>query len=488
MLRKLSLLAVLLVLLTPAASAQEESGLTVNSSGAYEGYTLFSPLTSNTTYLIDNEGGRVHTWESSYSPGNAVYLLESGHLLRTANDRSSHFDVGGAGGLVEEYTWDGELVWSFAYSTDAYRLHHDIEVLPNGNILMIAWEYKSAAEAIAAGRDPNLIPQEQALWVDHLIEVDPNTNAIVWEWHIWDHLVQDHDPNKPNYGVVADHPDRIDLNYVPGRVEADWNHINSVDYNPELDQILLSVHSFNEIWIIEHTSGDLVYRWGNPQAYGGAGAQQLYAQHDAQWIPSGLPGEGNILIFNNGSRQTRAYSSVDEITPPLDDAGSYVGYGPDIPVWSYMDPAAFYGENISGAQRLPNGNTLICEGPSGRFFEVTAAGEIVWEYINPAASQTPQGTQNSVFRAERYATDFPGLAGKDLTATGPIQSTVSNTPQAGQNAQEPPGNQEGPPQQAVEACSGRQQGEACQFNGQRGAVNGTCQVRGEQMVCAPAGR
>jgi hypothetical protein len=479
MLRLLIIWVILIFLLISTVGAQDDSGLVLNSIGAYEGYTLFAPLNASTTYLIDNMGRLVHTWESAYTPGNAVYLLENGHLMRTANDRSSYFNAGGAGGRVEEYTWEGDLLWDFAYSTDSYRLHHDIEVLPNGNVLMIAWERKTAQEAVAAGRDPALIPEEGELWVDHLIEVNPATDAIVWEWHIWDHLIQDYDADKANYGAVAEHPDRIDLNYVSGQVVADWNHINAVDYHPVTGQILLSVHSFDEIWVIDHGSGDLLYRWGNPQAYGAEGDQQLYAQHDAQWITSGLPGEGNILIFNNGERRGRAYSSVDEIVPPVDDAGHYTGYGPDAPVWSYADPEHFYGENISGVQRLPNGNTLICEGPSGRIFEVTSAGEIVWEYVNPIFSQSPQGPRNSVFRAERYAPDFAGFVDRDLAPGTPIEASEVGSPS-------PP--EGGPPVQAVESCNDKSEGDACEFTGKRGVIKGTCQTRDGQRVCVPANR
>jgi hypothetical protein len=151
--------------------------------------------------------------------------------------------------------------------------------------------------------------------------------------------------------------------------------------------------------------GDLLYRWGNPRAYnaGDADDQQLFVQHDVQWIPSGYPGAGNILVFNNGGgRPDGDYSSVDEITPPVDNAGNYNGYGPSSPVWSYTAATLtdFYAANISGAQRLSNGNTLVCDGPEAYFFEVTAAGDVVWEYDH--------GNQ-PIFRATRYQSDYPGL-------------------------------------------------------------------------------
>ncbi len=332
--------------------------------------------------------------------------------------------------------------------------HHDIEPLPNGNVLILAWEFKTEAEAIAAGRNPDLISQGK-LWPEQLIEIKPTgpptSGEVVWEWHLWDHLIQDYDPTKANYGVVADHPELIDINFAD-KGKADWIHANAIDYNPELDQIIISCHGFNEFWIIDHSptaaeaaghsggnsgmGGDILYRWGNPQSYraGTASDQTLFKQHDVQWVASDLSERENILIFNNGNhRPTGSYSSVDEIAPPVDANGHYIldpgsAYGPEEVTWSYTaeNPVDFYADKISGAQRLPNGNTLICSGTDGAFFEVTPTGEIVWQYVNPVTRTGPlaqgeiipgdhRGLANAVFRAYRYASDYPGLASKDLS-------------------------------------------------------------------------
>lgn len=396
-----------------------------------EGYNLFAPLGEKTTYLINEAGETVYTWLSDYRPGNAVYLLENGNLLRTGNTGSDNFSVGGVGGIVEEISADGTVVWSFEHDTTQGRLHHDIELLPNGNILMLAWELKTESDSLAAGLTPSLLGEGE-LWPDYIIEVDPDSNSIVWEWHVWDHLVQDYDTNQANYGVVAEHPELIDLNFRaagPQSGTADWNHINAVDYNAEFDQIMLSVHAFGEIWIIDHSTttteaashsggnsgmgGDLLYRWGNPQTFdaGTANDQQLFVQHDAHWIPEGYPGASNILIFNNGrGRSDGNYSSVDEIIPPVDADGHYNGYGPTEPIWRYTatTPTDFFAKNISGAQRLVNGNTLICDGPGGTFFEVTEAGETVWEYS--------YGDQ-AIFRVIRYESDYAGLPSLEIEDT-----------------------------------------------------------------------
>jgi len=228
---------------------------------------------------------------------------------------------GRLGGRVQELAWDGELIWDFEFAGADHQLHHDIEPLPNGNLLMIVWERKSREEAIAAGRDPATV-NDKGLWADFVIEVrrtGKTTGEIVWEWHAWDHLVQAFDPGKANYGTVAEQPRRIDLN-VPDWTSRlhrkdfdqlkgfaylgsattrssnpDFMHTNSVAYNAERDEIVLSVLGYHEIWIIGHGGqgdGDLLYRWGNPEVYGRGGPEdwRLYAQHDAHWIAAGCPG------------------------------------------------------------------------------------------------------------------------------------------------------------------------------------------------------
>ena len=402
------------------------------------GYTLFSPMRSLNTYLLDNSSAIVYTWESSYRPALSVYLLENGSILRTAfpglPSNSSFIAGGGAGGLVQRILWNSTVAWEFTYANETVLLHHDIRPMPDGNVLMIAWEVKTAEEAIAAGRNPALL-DEGELWPDHIIEVEPTgatEGNIVWKWHVWDHLIQDYNTSKENYGTIADHPELIDVNFVDTpSAKADWTHINSIDYNEELDQILLSVNGFREIWVIDHSTtteeaaghsggssgkgGDILYQWGNPRTYrlGGVDDQKFFHLHDAQWIESDRPGGGNLLVFNNGAnRPTGFYSSVDEVVPPVDSNGSYTRqpdskYGPEEQTWIYTaeNPTDFYSQGISGTQRLPNGNTLICNGGAGVFFEVTPSKETVWEYTNTL----PSPAQNNVFKIRRYEQDYPGL-------------------------------------------------------------------------------
>jgi len=394
----------------------------------FDGYTLFGPEYSTYTYLIDINGKIVHWWKSDYIQGFGNYLLENGELLRLDLPYDNpKFRSGGIAGRVEKFDENSNLLWEFEYSNTQHCSHHDIEPLPNGNVLLIAWEYKSEEEAIAAGRNPNKL--QRFLWPDHVIEVEPvgsNGGNIVWEWHVFDHLIQDYDPTKDNYGVVEDHPELININF--GNTIPDWTHINSVDYNEEFDQILLSVNHFNEIWVIDHSTtteeaaghtggrsgkgGDILYRWGNPKAYkqGTEEDRKYFSQHGASWVEKGCPGEGNILVFNNGIG--RAYSSVDEIVPPVDNKGNYVytpgeAYGPDEQIWIYTtkNPNTLYSFILSNAQRLPNGNTLICSSGQGLFLEVTHEKDIVWRYQNIL----PNPFSNGVARVQRYPTDYPGI-------------------------------------------------------------------------------
>jgi len=430
-----------------------------DSLQAWEGYTLFANNQGRAIYLIDNKGRAIHRWRTTDQIVGALYLLENGLLSQMANIVPTSFLNGGRVSLLD---WDGSRTWTFTYSDSLHCLHHDVIWLPNGHMLAVAWELKTRAEAIAAGRDTARLAGGE-LWPEEIIEVDPATDSIVWEWHVWDHLVQDHDATRENYGVVGDHPELIDVNFTDqaSAVEADWIHANALDYNLEFDQIMLSARDFDEVWVIDHSTttaeaashnggyqgmgGDLLYRWGNPRTYraGDSTDQQLYHQHNAQWIDPGLPGEGNILVFDNGDRRPDSlYSTVQEVRPPVDLAGRYQppapgqGYGPAGPSWQYKatPPSSFYSPTVAGAQRLPNGNTLICEGTKGRFFEVTRDARTVWTYINPVIDTLPlsQGDpvprigpydlENVVHRSTRYAPDFAGLQGLDLTPGYPIET------------------------------------------------------------------
>lgn len=441
-----------LLCLPSLAGGQTTMGLIQHSSGSNDdGYVLFAPITYTTTYLINKCGRLMHSWNSSYKPSQSVYILPDGTLLRPGNAGNANFTAGGTGGIIEKLAWDGTVLWNYTVSDTAQCQHHDIKQLPNGNILAIMWELRSPANAIAAGRNPSLLGA--SLWSEKIIELQPsgtNTAAIVWEWHVWDHLVQDYDNSKPSFGAVNSSPQLVNINYA-ATTQADWLHFNSVDYNPALDQVMISNHNFNEIWVIDHSTttmqaaghaggssgkgGDLLYRWGNPAAYnnGTATDQKLWGQHNAHWIESGLPDAGKIMIFNNGHGLPAAtnYSSVEIIDPPVNTAGVYTATLPYLPSsasWSYTSTVTtdFFATNISGAQQLANGNVLICSGPTGTFFEIDGAKTTVWEYINPVKNTGPmtQGStpaQNAVFRCSFYPFNYSGFTGHSLIAGVPIE-------------------------------------------------------------------
>jgi hypothetical protein len=419
-----------------AEDGQSRRGLVTTTPAASPGYTLFAPLELERTYLIDMDGHTAHTWKTDTRPGLSQYLLPNGHLLRAGNlELQNAFKDGkGAGGRVEELDWQGNLVWRFDYASSAHMQHHDVEPMPNGDVLLIAWERKDGEQALAAGRSPKLLPDGE-LWPDSVVQYRPSTGEIVWEWHAWDHLVQDHDPTKANFGDVNLHPEKIDLNHVleGNKGEKDWNHLNGVDYDPERDEVILSSRSFSEFWIIDHATtteaasgpaGDLLFRYGNPGTTKAKGKRTLFVQHDVERIPDGLPGAGTILAFSNGLPETRPYSSVEQITPRMVD-GEYVRNDDGTfaaaveRVYPFASSERFFAAIISGAQRMPNGNTLMADGPHGRIVEVDEAGSVVWEYDNPHGKVGPNTPKQSgagepiepewLFRALRYPNDYPGL-------------------------------------------------------------------------------
>ena len=453
-----------IMLFSEATYSQTQTvGVFINdTANTFKGYTLFAPKQNTMTYLIDNEGRKVHEWTAStHAPGQSVYLLENGNLLRTCMTQGNLGTGGGEGGRIEEYNWNDSLVWSLDYSTATYMQHHDIKKLPNGNIIMLVVEKKNLADVIAAGFDTSKMQepdfhQKQIMLPDAVIEIQPtypSGGTVVWEWHVWDHLIQNHDASKANFGAPSAHPELIDAAGDHRNLPIFWNHMNAIDFNPALDQIAVSVRGNSEVWVIDHSTtntesashtggvhgkgGDLLYRWGNPVTYG-AGTlsdEKYFEQHDVEWIKPGSPGAGHLLCFNNGVN--RNYSSIDEITTPVDGSGNYSivsgnAFGPTALTWTYeaTPPASLYAQDISGAQRLPNGNTLIDDGPLGTFTEVTPAGQVVWKYINPVTNTGPlnQGdsvphnfpmhpdeTLNSVFRVYRYPASYSAFNGHNLT-------------------------------------------------------------------------
>lgn len=408
-------------------------GLLKASADIEESLTLFSPEKNTEVYLVNNCGQKINEWSFSENPGATCYILENGNLLRAGKDS------------LEIRNWQNDLIWSYAMNDNGYLQHHDIEPLPNGNILCVLTDTYTQAEIIEAGRDPINIDAEFKL--DKIIELEPvgtNEANLVWEWKFMDHFIQDFDSSKSNYGLVADHPELIDINFNPSN-NFDWSHVNAIDYSPILDQILISPRNLSEIYIIDHSTttaeaaghtggnfnkgGDILFRWGNPQVYrqGSTSDQKLVLQHDAKWVESGYLDEGKISVFNNGGDGTETFSSVHLIEPEISNSEYLMANNTFLPQdydWSWNGSffdVTIYENKKSGAHSLPNGNFVICETSKGQISEINKNGDHLWSYKNPTGTvlynqfDIISGTDNSMFRGEKYPVDYPGFSGQDLT-------------------------------------------------------------------------
>ncbi|MDO6596106.1 aryl-sulfate sulfotransferase [Oceanihabitans sp. 2_MG-2023] len=411
---------------TTSTSIDLSENTIIYENDIYDAYTLLSPLGSNNTFLINNEGFVVNKWESNTS-ALVSYLTDEGNLIRALRQTNTEFESG-LTGAIEILNFEGDQIWFWEYNTSNYVLHHDLSLLPNGNILAIVWEYKSANEAIQKGRNPNLL-FDNKVWPCKIIEINPLANnqaEIVWQWSVWDHLIQDYDATKENFGVVSNHPELININFSSG--DANFNHLNSIAYIEAFDQIVVSSRNFNEFWIIDHSTstaeaashlggnsnkgGDLLYRWGNPIAYnmGTPEDQRLFGQHDVTWLGNTTNNGGNFLVFNNNKYSNK--SSIDEILIPQLPNGTYELLPnsinlPETYNWSYENDI-IYSSRLSGAKRLPNGNTLITNGRAGTLYEINQLGTIVWQYQNPIE------TNSSIFKVNKYEKNHPAFDGKDL--------------------------------------------------------------------------
>ncbi len=390
------------------------------------GYVLIEPAYVKPLFLVNNDKEVVATFENDYF--SFTLLQDDGSRLANSIVWEDVFQFGGGQrGCLEEYAVDGSLNWRVRLATQNYIQHHDMVKLDNGNVLTIVWERVPVAQAVALGRNPEHVAENGDFWFDGIIEFNPMTAEIVWEWSMRHHIVQDFDPGRPNYGVVAEHPEKLDINAIhfnmDGSVNSDWTHVNAMDYDPEHDQIIFSSNYLSEVYIIDHSTtpyesqgdkGDFLWRWGNAANYdrGTEENRRLFNQHDVQWIRPGLDGAGEIMIYNNGDGQLRPYTTVVQFAPEMNADGSYVlgedePYGPEALTWEYDPPdeEKFLSFFISGAQRLPNGNTLVNQGAGAKVREVTVDGEIVWEYAYKDETDAP----HMLFRAYRFPEDHPAI-------------------------------------------------------------------------------
>jgi hypothetical protein len=397
-----------------------------NKAKALQGYTLVTHNYSPRAFLLDMEGKVVHKWQMKYNAGLFAMLLPNGNLLAggQAPQKEMPVNFGGTGGYITEYDWNGNVVWEWKETSDKYTQHHCFERMPNGNTLVLGWEYKSYEEAVAKGRDPKTLNPDgfdahgkiiKGIWPDYVKEISPD-KKVVWEWHAWDH--------------VGTGPDQWDINFIlPKNADymagPDWTHFNTSSYDAKNDKIILNSRNFGEFYIIDHKTGKMEYRWGNPCAYGKGkcpswiddGDQQLFGPHDAS-----MEDNGNILVFDNGwYRPQGERSRVLEVDPKT---------GKIVWQWASQTSAAFYTRYQGAVQKLPNGNYFISSTHYGHLIEVTGdkKAEIVWEWFSPLSNDKPgcfakdetgnpfgNALPNQIHRAFRYAKDYPAFKGKDLS-------------------------------------------------------------------------
>lgn len=391
----------------------EIEGLEVfNPEKVDNSYILVNDASTNRVYLMDKTTEIKHEWNlNGQRLGNNAFLLPNGKLLAMLESTMPEITLGGFGGVISILDKDGKVEWTYEHSNDQHIAHHEAIQLPNGNILFLSWEKKSAEEANAIGFSAGT----QIIY-DAVLEINPSTNEIVWSWHLWDHLIQDLDESKQNFGNVAENPQLIDVNYLEvSNEEGDLSHANGIAYDPEKDVIFLSANFYSEIWVIDHSTtteeaqsnsggnfnkgGNLIYRFGNPRAYkNDQGTRRFDRNHHPNLLSENK--KGNMLVFANGfsNEQSAAYeldvSQLKPLTPNIDNE-------PPV-IWSFTDTNLYSGR-VSGVDLLPNGNRLITEGDFG-FWEVSEDGEIVWKF----------GTPGFFWRGYHYDKDAPEILLLDL--------------------------------------------------------------------------
>ena len=355
-----------------------------DSTKVSSGLILINDAADNSVYLMNKNGQTVYEWPlHDERLGNDAFLLPSGKILAMLETPNPDIGFGGVGGKVSILDKEGNAEWSFTYATENHILHHDAVMLPNGNILTMIWERKTSLESKDAGYE-----LEVDTFPDGLIEIDPTTDTIVWEWYVWDHIIQDYDETKSNYGIVSENPHKIDVNYVVDQ-SGDITHGNGISYDTAKDVIYFSANFYSEIWVIDHSTtseeaksstggnfskgGDLLYRFGNPSAYKSEFGKRLFNNNH---FPNLLQSQNRMMVFSNGAELER--STVYEIQLPEEFALTIGEDNEPEVVWTFTN-AKLFAPKVSGAVKLPNGNVLITEGDFG-FWEVTQEKEIVWQY------------------------------------------------------------------------------------------------------------
>lgn len=365
-----------------------QSGNRNNSNeGLSNGIILVSPLTGQQTHLINFDGETVHTWEHDTSPRAGTYLMENGNLIRMEHMQDNFFAGGrGGSGQISEYTWDGDLVWRYVLNDKNNLLHHDFDILPNGNILAIAWEKVFLDDLGINTLDDNFSEIENELWMDRIIEIDKNSQQIVWEWRVQDNIYQNKDKSNAFYEQESGNKLDITTEGDP-TIKHDWNHSNSLDFNPETGEIAMSARGQNQVWIIDYDPANTQSKSPIKQIISG----DLLMQHDARWIDS-----NTISLFNNGNSNRE--QSFGEVYSRIDGE------------WNLkqriLDEQNFYSHRISGMQYLGNNSYLVTLGVYGAGIIVQNDTLTNWNYtyINE------DNEEQQIFKYIYYNEDYAGLS------------------------------------------------------------------------------
>lgn len=407
-------------------------------------YTFYATQNNSAAKLVDTNGTVFKTWTLSSSTAYSAYLLPGDTILQTVRYQSGNIGMGGITGKVRKVDWNGTTVWEYAVSTSTTQMHHDVCAMPNGNVLLIVYESKSASPTTVGSSST------MTVWSEKVMEVHPTgptTGTVVWEWHLWDHLCQSAYPSVTSTYVtnVSEHPERFNVNY---NLKQDWFHMNGIDYNPQLDQIVLSSHEMDEVYVIDHSTttaeaathaggnsgkgGDFLYRWGNPASYGLSSTGNnsgFNVIHDAHWVPSTNALYPNYLCaYNNNSGGS---VKVALWNPPYNGynytytAGSIVGptsvINPTIPSFSAQD--------MGNSQQLDNGNELVCN-PGGSVYEVSPSGTTLQTISNAKSVHAYRYTmcyvRGPVASASASATQV--ASGTPVTLTGSATSITETSP------------------------------------------------------------
>lgn len=342
-----------------------------DSRKSYNGFTLINPIGKSFPYLIDMHGKVINHWNIGGPLSSDARLLPNGNLLCTLrNDDGPMADLEGSGGILLEIDWHGNIVWKYE---DPF-LHHGFYRRDNGNTLVLKWVQMPPALAAKVKGGVSGSERNGVMWGDAIQEITPG-GEIVWEWVAHEHLK----------------PESLDRCLLCPRDT--WIHANGISEMID-GSIVVSFAKINTVAIIDKRSSNIKWQWGSDTL-------------SHQSSPVVLDG-GDLLVFDNGMHPygfAFSFSRVVEISVNTSSI-SWIYGGAD-------DTTIFYSSIMGSCQRLANGNTLVCEGTSGRVFEVNANGDLVWEFVNNyEGNEKPhpgQSRTHMICSAFRYGPEYSGL-------------------------------------------------------------------------------